>query len=135
MTDTEYANTDFDLKSTTSFDLLHRELDATCRVLHYTRGDDGHWHSIVESANDWTDRNAAKDILAMIDAIASLSVGAKAELDACYLREFNAGFHCWDTWSYVHRLPLSVVRATADVGCSIAITLYPMRNIDGTPKM
>ena len=48
-TDTEYCNTDFDLKSETPFETLSRELERTCLVLHYTHGDDGHWHSIVES--------------------------------------------------------------------------------------
>jgi hypothetical protein len=134
--DTEYANTDFDLKSETSFDALNRELDASCCVLHYTHGDDGHWHSIVESSHDekTSTRDAGMDILAMIDAINALSPTAKAELDACYLREFNIGFHCADTWAYVHTVPPSVVRAVADAGCSIAVTLYPMRNPDGTPK-
>jgi hypothetical protein len=133
--ETEYANTDFDLKSTTPFDLLHRALDGTCFVLRYTHGDDGNWHAIVESASDdgSTERNAAEHILSMIEAIRSLSPAAKVELAACYLREFNIGVHCGDTWAYMHQLPASVVRAVADVDCSIAFTLYPMRNIDGTP--
>lgn len=134
--DTAYANTDFDLKSMTPFDTLNRELEKTCCVLHYTRGDDGHWHSIVESSHDDESckRNAEMDIAAIIDAINALSADARAELDACYLREFNIGFHCWDTWAYVHSLPPIVVRSVADANCSIAITLYPMRNPDGIPK-
>jgi hypothetical protein len=134
--DTEYANTDFDLKSETPFDSLHAELDRICCVLHYTHGEDGHWHSIVESAHDdeSSSRDAAIDIHAIIDAINSLSPAAKAEFNGCYLREFNIGFHCWDSWAYVHTLPLDTVRAVAKAGCSIAITLYPMRHPDGTPK-
>lgn len=133
---TEYANTDFDLKSATPFDTLHRELDKTCCVLHYTHGDDGHWHSIVESSHDdeSCNRNAETDIATIINAIHALSPTAKAELDGCYLREFNIGFHCWATWAYVHALPPAVVRSVADANCSIAVTLYPMRNPDGTPK-
>jgi hypothetical protein len=135
-TETEYANTDFDLKSESPFEALHRELEVSCCVLHYTHGEDGHWHSIVESLHDddYFARNAEMDILAMIAAIDALSPVARAELDACYLREFNIGFHCWDTWAYVHRVSSIVVRAVADVGCSIAVTLYPMRHPDGTPK-
>ena len=134
--DTEYANTDFDLKSETSFDALHRELGRTCCVLHYTHGEDGHWHSTVESALDdgVSKRDAATDILAMVEAINTLSPAAKIELNNCYLCEFNIGFHCWDTWDYAHTLPSVVVRAVAEAGCSIAVTLYPMRNPDGTPK-
>ena len=133
---TEYANADFDLKSTTPFEALQRELDESCCVLHYTQGDDGHWHSIVESSqNDEScNRNAERDIAAIINAINALSPAAKEELDACYLREFNIGFGCGDTWAYVHTLPKSTVRAVADVNCSLAVTLYPMRRPDGTVR-
>lgn len=134
--DTEYANTDFDLKSETPFDTLYRELDSTCYVLHYTRGDDGHWHSIVESAHedDSRNRNAELDIAAIIHAINSLSPSAKAELNACYLREFNIGFHCGDTWAYMHTIRANVISDVANAGCSITVTLYPMRNADGSPE-
>ena len=135
-TETDYANTDFDLKSPTAFDTLISELGQACCVLHYTHGEDGHWHSIVVSANEdeLSTGNAELDILAIIEAIHSLSPTAKSELDSCYLREFNIGFHCWDTWAYGHTIPTSVVQAVANEGCSIAVTLYPMRKPDGTPR-
>ncbi len=134
--DTEYANTDFDLKSRMPFDTLHQELKRWCCVLHYSEGNEGHWYSIVEANHNEasSDRNAAIDILAIVEAINALSPNAKAELEACYMREFNIGFHCGDTWSYVHSIPLAVVEAIAKVGCSLAVTLYPMRNPDGKPK-
>lgn len=129
---TEYANTDFDLKSTQPFDQLHNELKVSCCVLHYTRSDDGHWHAIVEANN--TSREAVQNIWQMLHAIDLLSASAKNELDRCYLREFNIGFHCGDTWAYGHFLPTEVVKAIGNAGCSIAATLYPMRNPDGSPK-
>ncbi len=134
--DTEYANTDFDLKSETPFDTLNDELERACCVLHYTQDEDGHWFSIVEAVHedDTSNRNAELDILEILDAINALSPAAKLEYDSCYLREFNLGFNCWDTWAYVHRLPHSVVKAVANAGCSLAVTLYPMRNPDGTLK-
>lgn len=127
---------DFDLKSETPFDTLYRELDSTCCVLHYTRGDDGHWHSTVESSHGDKNcnRNAEMDIAAIINAINATSSAAKAERCTCYLREFNVGFHCGDTWAYLHTVPSNVVRDVANAGCSIAVTLYLMRNPDGTPK-
>ncbi|WP_442484880.1 hypothetical protein [Aeoliella sp. SH292] len=128
----EYANTDFDLKSTQPFDQLHRELLVSCSVLHYTKSDDEHWHAIIES--DDTSSEAAKNIGQMLHALNTLSASAKSELKQCYLREFNIGFHCGDTWAYVHALPSELVKAIADAGCSIALTLYPMRNPDGSPK-
>ena len=135
-TETEYINTDFDLKSQSPFDILHHELDQLCCVLHYTHGEDGYWHSTVESVSpdETSKRNAEMDILAIIAAINVLSPAATAELASCYLREFNIGFHCWDTWAYVHMLPLPVVQAIANANCSLAITLYPMRDPDGNPK-
>lgn len=135
--ETRYANTDLDLKSATAFDALNHELGQRCNVLHYTHGEDGHWYSIVETSHrseEERERRAANDIQAMIDAIHALSPIARAEFDACSIREFNIGFDCWDTWSYVHALPSAVVLAMADLGCSLAVTLYPMRNPDGTPK-
>jgi hypothetical protein len=135
--ETEYANTDFDLKSNTPFDTLHRELQGVCCVLQYAEGDDGGWHAIIEADHndDSRDRDAAMDISSILNALSSLSETAKGELAACYLRECNVGFHCGDSWAYVHQLPHAIVRSVADASCSIAVTLYPMRNSDGTPKI
>lgn len=141
--ETEYANTDFDIKSKKSFDTLHRELDGSCCTLHYVHAVNGHWtasyesdhHSDSESNEDSVESGAARDILKLIKAIAALSPTAKAEFDACYLREFNIGFECGDSWAYIHQLPPHVVQAAAKADCSIAVTLYPMRNPDGTPKV
>ena len=44
-TKTEYANTDFDLKSKSPFETLQRELSESCCLLHYTHGDDSNWHA------------------------------------------------------------------------------------------
>jgi hypothetical protein len=134
--ETEYANTDFDLKSNTPFDTLHRELLGVCCVLQYAEGDDGRWHAIIEANHDddSRDRIAAMDIGSILSALSSLSETAKEELAACCLREFNIGFHCGDSWAYVHQIPDTVVRSVAAASCSIAVTLYPMRNADGTPK-
>jgi hypothetical protein len=135
--ETKYANTDFDLKSSISFDTLHEELLKSCCVLQYAKGADGRWHAVIEAAHndDSRDRDAAKDILSILDALNRLSERAKDELAACDLREFNVGFECWDTWAYVHQIPQAVVRSVADASCSLAVTLYPMRNADGTPKI
>lgn len=136
MIESEYANTDFDLKSISPFNTLHQELSATCCVLHYGKGDDGNFHACFESSHDGETKEsgAERDIMLMVDAIGLLSDTAKAELNACYLREFNIGFHCGDTWAFVHSVPHRVVQAASDVGCSLAVTLYPGRHPDGTPR-
>lgn len=141
--ETEYANTDFDLRSTQAFDTLHRELDGTCISLTYAQGEDGKWFASYEADydpdfdpdDDTVESETGSAILVMLKAVSSLSPTAKAEFDACYLREFNLGFHCGDSWAFLYQLPLHVVQAAADARCSIAVTLYPMRNPDGTPKV
>jgi hypothetical protein len=136
--DTKYINTDLDLKSHASFDTLRVELEASCTVLHYTLGDDGNWHSIVESAypdHECGDgRTAAMDIRLILNALGRLSEQARSELDSCYMREFNAGFECWDTWSYLHSIPTDIIHDVAALSCTFAITLYSMRDPDGKPK-
>ncbi|WP_339735265.1 hypothetical protein [uncultured Gimesia sp.] len=134
--DTHYANTDFDLKSASSFDTLHRELSSRCFALFYTHGEDGHYHACFESDHDGEtpESGADRDILLIVNAINMLSDSAKAELDLCYLREFNIGFHCGDSWAFVHSIPHKAVAAASNVGCSLAVTLYPMRQPDGTPR-
>lgn len=136
MIESEYANTDFDLKSKTSFDTLHQELSLQCCVLHYTKGDDGDFHASFESDQDGESNQAGaeRDIFLIVDAINELSTSAKQELDACYLREFSIGFRCGDTWAFVHSLSHTVMAAISDSGCSLSLTLYPMRQPDGTPR-
>lgn len=131
-----YANTDFDLKSESPFDKLHDELSLVCSVLHYQRGSDGHYHASYESNPDGesTKTGAERDILLIVDALNSLSDTGKSELQSCYLREFNIGFECGDTWAFVHSVPNIALAAAANIGCSLAVTLYPMRHPDGTPR-
>jgi hypothetical protein len=75
------------------------------------------------------------DIRAILDVIARLSIEAKTQLAQCTVRDFNVGFHCWDSWAYNYSLTQEVISAVADSGCSVSITLYPMRYPDGTPKI
>ena len=133
---TGYANTDFDLKSETAFDILHDELSSQCLVLHYIQAYDGHYTASYESNHDGElpVTGAERDITLIVDAIKTLSDTAKTELESCYLREFNVGFECGDSWGYVHSVPHNVIAAAANAGCSLAVTLYPMRHPDGKPR-
>ena len=69
-------------------------------MLHYECGDDGHYHASYESDHDGesTESGAERDILLIISLLNSLSGVAKRELESCYLREFNVGFECGDSW-------------------------------------
>ena len=73
--------------------------------------------------------------MTILTAVDSLSDAAKEQLARCFIRDFNIGFDCWDSWAYNHALPNSVVAAVAHANCSISVTLYPMREEDGTPKL
>lgn len=138
MTDrpTQYSNTDLDLKSESSLELLASELESTCCVLHCAKGDDGNWHMTIESNNDLNtcDSNASIDIPLMLDSISGLTPAAKRQFDACYFRDFNIGVECWDTWGYNHAVPTDLVRRIADAGCSLSFTVYPGRHPDGRPR-
>ena len=135
--ESEYKNTDFDLKSNTPFDTLHNELKLSCIELHYTQSKDGNWHASYESNFDAhsLDFDEATNILLIIDALKALSKQAKAEFAACYLREFNLGFHCGDTWAFGHQISEAEVRSVAELECSIAVTHYPTRNSDGLQRI
>ena len=136
MIETDYANTDFDLKSKSPFDTLHNELTSRCVVLHYGCGADGNYHASYESdhGGESNETGAGRDILLIVNALNSLSDAGKAELKTCYLREFNIGFECGDSWAFLHSVSQKAVAAVADAGCSLAVTLYPMRHPDGKPR-
>ncbi|MEL6553858.1 MAG: hypothetical protein AAFQ63_10420 [Cyanobacteria bacterium J06621_11] len=129
---TEYLNTDFELKSKTSFDALHRELERGGSVLHYVSDEGGDWYLVFESATSSNpdNHNAERDILSSISLLSQLSREAKSELATCYLREFNIGFSCGDTWAYSRSLTASTVQAIAEANCSISVTLYPTHNLN-----
>ena len=101
MTDrpTQYSNTDLDLKSEFSLELLASELQSSCCVLHCAKGDDGNWHMTIESDNDLNtcDSNASIDIPLMLDAISGLTSAAKRNLTraifATSISASNAGIH------------------------------------------
>jgi hypothetical protein len=132
--ETRYLSTELDLKSRHAFDVLHRELSGACVCYHYVQRDDGDWIARFVVFSDEDAENAEASILELLGEINQLSRAARAEFDKCYLREFDIGIECWDTWGYMHAVSVEVVRAVAEVGCSIGVTLYAMRNPDGTPK-
>ena len=131
---TEYTNTDLDLRSSSTIEMLTAELEQSCHVMFCTHGDDGRWYATIESVL-FEERDAATDIASMLAALEKLTDAAKSEFDRCDRRDFNIGIECWDTWSYRHALPNKVLQAIAAAGCTLSITLYPMRNPDGTPKV
>ena len=131
--ETNYANTDFDLRSLKAFEALNSELSAVCCVLHYAETQDGTWWASCEA--DRLNDSAPNDILSFIEVIDGLSDTAKKQLADCTTRDFNVGIHCWDTCAYNLSLPSKIIEAVSNAGCSISITLYPMREPDGTPKI
>ena len=132
--ETNYVNTDFDLKSTKSFEELHAELSAHCLVLHYTCGEDGVYTASYESDHDDSAEltGAERDISLMLSAVNSLSEPARHQLGCCHVREFNIGFDCGDTWAFSYSLNRLTIDAVNEASCTIAVTLYPMRHPDGS---
>ena len=64
--------------------MLRYELEASCRLLHYTHGDDNKWHATVESRypdeEHTDDRTAAMDIRLILNAIQHLSSECKGSI-------------------------------------------------------
>ena len=134
--ETIYTNTDFDLKSNGAFDELHAELSAKCLVLHYACGEDGIYTASYESDHDDTAElsGVERDISLMLAAVKSLSEPARIQFDGCHLREFNIGFECGDTWAFAYSLTQQTIDAVSAASCTLAVTLYPMRNPDGSMR-
>jgi hypothetical protein len=131
--DSDYANTDLDLLSPVAFDVLDSELSVSCCQLHYAQLTDGTWSASYEA--NQLNSDALNDIGALLDAIGGLSGLAKSQLAACSKRNFNVGFHCWDSWGYNYLFPTALLKLVSNADFSMSITLYPMRETDGTPKI
>ena len=128
---TRYINSDLVLASRNPINNLCDEFDRECCVLYQQQDDDGNWHATIES-DTVENITAADDIQKMLSVIPHLAEDARKQWDDCFSREINIGFDCGDTWAYPHSLPNDIVRAIADAGCVLAITLYPIRDQDET---
>ncbi|GIW97274.1 MAG: hypothetical protein KatS3mg111_0607 [Pirellulaceae bacterium] len=124
--ETRYLNTDLVLASKSPLTELCAEFGRKCCVLYHDQGDDGNWYATIES-NATDNVSAADDIQKMLSVIPTLSDTATEQWNGCHQRDINIGFDCGETWAYPHSLPPDVVRAVADVRCSLSVTLYPIR--------
>jgi len=130
---TRYLNTDLALTSAEPLSALSAEFDQSCCVLYEQQDDAGAWHLSIES--DETENVAATDdIQKMLSVLSNLSPAAKQQWDSCNQRDMNIGFDCGDTWAYPHSLPHHVVRMIVDAGCSLSLTLYPIRDEEASHK-
>ncbi len=124
--ETHYLNTDLEIRSRTPVVHLCEEFTGHCWVLYQTLGDDGNWYVTIET-NHIENSSAESDIKTMLAVVPKLSHIARRQWDGCHFRNFNMGFDCGDTWGYPHLLSVDCIRAVAEAGCSISITLYPIR--------
>lgn len=124
---TQYLNTDLELRSHEPLTTLCNEFEETCCTLNHIQADNGHWHATIESN---LSENSCADlaIQVMLAVLPQLSAQAKRQWDNCYLREFDLGFECGDTWAYPYALTAESVRLIAEANCSLSVTLYPVLN-------
>lgn len=115
--------------SPVALDVLCAEFERTCCLLYHGKGEDGNWHATIES-DALENLSAADDIQKMLNVLPALPTDAKEQWDGCLSRDLNIGFDCGDTWAYPHSLPHDVVRLVADSGCTLSLTLYPIRDED-----
>lgn len=145
--ETRYIVTDLDLVSKEAFPRLQAELAASCELRSCDLGGDGRTYANIQERCPFGDREpsdeeyaafeargAVEEIESMLAAIRALSKEARAEWDACCKRDFNLGFECGDTWSFMHSLPPELLRAIGDVQASVTVTMYPMRDPQGRPR-
>lgn len=100
-----------------------------CWVLHQTLGADGIWYVTIET-NHVETTAAEEDIKMLLAVIPTLSPIARQQWESCHFRDFIIGFDCGDTWAYPHMLSADCIRAVAAAGCSVSVTLYPIREDD-----
>ncbi|UJB70678.1 hypothetical protein HRE53_06315 [Acaryochloris sp. 'Moss Beach'] len=124
---TQYLNTDLELRSHERLTMLCHEFEKTCCILNHIQADNEHWHATIES-NLSGDSCADLAIQAILAVLPQLSAQAKRQWDNCYLREFDLGFECGDTWAYPYALTAESIRLIAEANCSLSVTLYPVLN-------
>ncbi len=123
MPQTQYLNTDLDLVSTSSLDVLCDEMTAQNLCGHVTHGDDGLRYAMFEDFNaDEPEPNVVK----LLDALDRLSPSATDALRKCHKIEFNIGYGCGDEpWSFNQGLSHDTLRRIVVHGASLRVTLYP----------
>lgn len=126
---TQYLNTDLELRSHEHLTMLCHEFEETCCILNHFQADDGHWHATIES-NLSENSCADLSIQAMLAVLHQLSAQAKRQWNNCYLRAFDLGFECGDTWAYPYALTAESIRLIAEANCSLSVTLYPFHAND-----
>ena len=125
----QYLNTDLDLVSSDDLTLLVASLKQRgLFVLHCTLGDDGLWHSTLETDMDSEThfQSPEETIGAMLNAIESLDDASRQLWKGCSKRELNIGYDCGDEpWAFNQGLTNHTLARVAAAGASLRITLYP----------
>jgi hypothetical protein len=92
--------------------------------LHVTHGDDGNWYAIFETDTSFDEPEC--NIVAMLDAVESLSHEERSVWSRCDLREFNIGYDCGHKpWAFNHGLSARTLGRIAALAASLRWTLYP----------
>jgi len=125
--ETQYLNTDLDLKSSTDLKPLTSALEARgVPPLHVTQAEDGLWYSILETDVQFSDPEP--NITAMVEAIEALDEHAKSIWDGCTQRDFNIGYDCGlSPWGFCQGLSAELLGRIARLGAAVRWTLYPDR--------
>ncbi|QDT56191.1 hypothetical protein Pan44_42430 [Caulifigura coniformis] len=90
---TQYLNTDLDLRSSEDLKPLTSALEARgVPPLHVTQAENGLWYSILETAVQFS--APEPNIAAMVEGIESLDRTATSIWDSCTQRDFNIGYDC-----------------------------------------
>lgn len=123
---TRFINVDLDLASRRDLAPLVEALSTWMVVLHCSRVRRT-FRATLELGGRWSVRYAAPDkmVSRMVQLVEALPRRLRADWDGATARWFNLGFECGDTRLMNVELKPTTVRAVADIGASIVVSLYP----------
>ena len=126
--ETQYINTDLELRSNAPLLALHRELEQDCCILYYGAVDSKTWLLTAEANTpevaftpNYRPENHIRELLRVFS---QLSKAAKMELRSCHTRMFDMGFSCGYSERDVYQLSPELIKAIAEANCSVMVTLY-----------
>ncbi len=123
--DIRYLNVDLDIESNEDLSALVEDLGEDVFVLHHglAKGLNHASFSLTYALYSGPD----EAITGFCRLIQNLSPQARSIWDGCFSRVFDLGFECGKSPTrFYFELRPSTIRMVADIGASVAMTIYPM---------
>jgi hypothetical protein len=123
----KFLNVDLEIESTDSLKPIIDDLGEDVFVLYDGKNGSGYNLAAFE-LGDMGDSDVDSKISSFCHLIKNLLPEVRAIWDKCCSRKFDAGFESGDSpQSYRAEIRAETVKAAAEVGASIVVTIYPSR--------